>query len=58
MAKGKYKKKQKKAKCACENRLNKAVIKAQKVPKKPKINEEMIFNKKKPSKKTRKMKKR
>ncbi len=56
--KRKYNNKLKKAKCPCQNKLKKAVEKAQKVPSKPKIDEEVIFNKKKPSKKTRKKKKR
>jgi hypothetical protein len=56
MGKRKYNKKLKKAKCPCQNKLKKAVEKAQRVPPKPKIDEEVIFNKKKPSKKTRKAK--
>jgi hypothetical protein len=54
--KRKYNKKLKKAKCPCQNRLKKAVEKAQRVPPKPKIDEDVIFNKKKPSNKTRKKK--
>jgi hypothetical protein len=56
MGKRKYNKKIKKAKCECQNKLKKAVDKAQKIPPKPIINEEAIFNKKKPGKKTRKAK--
>lgn len=52
--KRKYNKKLKKAKCPCNNKLNRAIIRAQKVPKKPTIDEAVIFNKKKPGKKTRK----
>ena len=52
--KRKYNKKLKKAKCPCNNKLKKAIEKAQKHPPKPKIDEVVIFNKKKPGKKTRK----
>ena len=56
MVKRKQNKKIKSSKCACENRLKKAIEKSQRPPKKPKLNEEMIFNKKKPGRKTRKTK--
>ena len=49
-------KKPKTAKCECQNRLKKAIEKSQSPPKKPKLNEEIIFNKKKGGKKTRKSK--
>lgn len=52
--KRKYNKKLKKAKCPCNNKLKKAIDKAQRHPPKPKIDEAVIFNKKKPGKKTRK----
>jgi len=55
MGKRKYNKKIK-AKCECQNKLKKAVEKSQKIPPKPTINEEAIFNKKKPDKMTRKAK--
>ena len=52
--KRKYNKKLKKAKCPCNNKLKKAIDKSQRPPAKPKIDEAVIFNKKKPGKKTRK----
>ena len=52
--KRKLNKRLKKAKCPCNNKLKKAIDKAQRHPPKPKIDEAVIFNKKKPAKTTRK----
>ena len=52
--KRKYNKKLKKAKCPCNNKLKRAIEKAQKHPPKPKIDEALMFNKKRLAKKTQK----